>query len=400
MPIQQTIAGLTPGDFGRIRSAAPHTLADLVHPYGFDTYDYDAQDNGGTIAYEADEGSIHLSATANGAAPMLRTWEDYRYQAGKGHVWIMTVIHDDTGVANQVRRWGYYDDNDGLFFELDGTDLYIVRRSSVSGSPVDTRVVMADWNVDRLDGTGPSGITLGGANNGDFALTDDTIYECRLQWLSAGPVHFYMGDTLVHELYVPIAPGVPYMRTAQLPLTWEVINSAATAGGGMRYVCASVTSDGGSDPPEHGFGYTLPAAVSVGTTEIPLFSMRAGALFSGFQSRRVLYPSLLALSSRTTRAAITVRWGCALTGATWAITPDTASSAEVDIAATAFGGGISLLRFYLAGDTGKEVDMRPLFTRNGRHILPRRGDAITVTAINEQAGTTDVHGALCWREIR
>lgn len=50
----------------------------------------------------------------------------------------------DTGVANNKRRWGTYDDDNGYFFELDGTTLYAVGRNAT----VDTRTAAASWSRD------------------------------------------------------------------------------------------------------------------------------------------------------------------------------------------------------------------------------------------------------------
>ena len=54
------------------------------------------------------------------------------------------------------------------FFEQNGTDLRVVIRDDGSGSVVDSVVSQANWNVDKLDGTGASGITID--------TTKDNIY--------------------------------------------------------------------------------------------------------------------------------------------------------------------------------------------------------------------------------
>jgi len=59
---------------------------------------------------------------------------------------------------DQEIRWGYFDDIDGMYFGEDSTGVFIQHRH---GGTTDAKVYQADWNGDdKLDGSGPSGITL------------------------------------------------------------------------------------------------------------------------------------------------------------------------------------------------------------------------------------------------
>jgi hypothetical protein len=93
---------------------------------------------------------------------------------------MQTIQIGDTGKANVVRRWGYFDEENGLFWELDGTTLYAVQRSSTTGSVVDTRVAQANWNRDSLDGT----------IRYDLDVTKTNLYWMDFQWLGVGIVRF------------------------------------------------------------------------------------------------------------------------------------------------------------------------------------------------------------------
>jgi len=66
----------------------------------------------------------------------------------------------DDAKTNLRQRVGYYGAANGIFLELENAVLSFVKRSSITGSVVETKVAQANWNVDKLDGTGPSGITL------------------------------------------------------------------------------------------------------------------------------------------------------------------------------------------------------------------------------------------------
>jgi hypothetical protein len=65
----------------------------------------------------------------------------------------------ETPVAGVRRRFGIFDENNGAYFEDDGV-YSCVLRSKATGSVVETRVTRDNWNGDKLDGTGPSQITV------------------------------------------------------------------------------------------------------------------------------------------------------------------------------------------------------------------------------------------------
>ena len=76
---------------------------------------------------------------------------------GQSHEWYGTFSFDGKQ-ANVIKRTGMYTAYNGYFFELSGTDMnVVVRRRLPDGTAVEERVEQANWNGDKLDGTGPSG---------------------------------------------------------------------------------------------------------------------------------------------------------------------------------------------------------------------------------------------------
>lgn len=80
-------------------------------------------------------------ATANSTAK-VNSMVRGRFVAGNLQSSRSGIRTPDAGTANNKRRWGPYDANNGFFFELDGTVLYAVGR--LAG--VDTRVASTAWN--------------------------------------------------------------------------------------------------------------------------------------------------------------------------------------------------------------------------------------------------------------
>jgi hypothetical protein len=381
--------------FGDMRVAAPYTLLDTNFKYDLEHHEWEsAVVGGGVVSHLPNESAAKLAVTtANADRARLRTITFFRYQAGKGHRVKMTCVQADTGQANQTRRWGYFDDNDGLFFELTGTSLYVVRRTSTSGSPVDTQVAKASWSYDPMDGTGPSGVTLD--------VTKGNIYEFNFQWLGVGKVRVFVNGFLVHVFDNANTYTVPYIKTAVLPVQGEIINTGASTASYFKIICSSVISEGGMAPPEYTFGAYNTADISVTTTERPLLSIRPAATHNSITNRILLVPKLLIVSSESQRAGYRVVINTSLTGASYAAA-DADSAAEYDISATAFSGGKTVLRGMIPVGEAKEIYLDSFFHYLGR-VLRRSAfdatsDILTVLALNEGAGNTNMRASLTWGE--
>src|SRR5579863_8450224 len=147
--------------------------------------------------------------------------------------------------TNVAQRIGYFDANDGVFFYQDGTNLGVAVRTSTSGSPVTTLIPQSTWNIDKLDGTGSSGITITTANT--------QIFVIDLQWLGTGRVRFGfdIGGVIVYCHAINNANAgetSPYMNTGSLPCRYEITNTGTAASTTtMKAICTSVISEGGAE---------------------------------------------------------------------------------------------------------------------------------------------------------
>lgn len=383
--------------FGQARVATTYTLFDGVATYGLDARLWGTQTaTGGTVAYDTVSGATALTVTsASGSSAIMRTHTYFLYQAGKTQRSLMTVYHADAGQANQVRRWGQFETNDGLFFELAGTDLRVVRRSSVSGAPIDTPVARASWNGDRLDGTGVSGVMLD--------VTKANIYEIDLQWLSVGLVRFFINGILVHTIDNPNTLAEPYMRTAQLPLQLEVTNTGASIASSMRVICSAVSIDGGEEPAHVGVSRARSTSkTGIPTSPTPVLSFRVAALFGGRQNRKIVLPKRVYVTNTSGRASFQIMLNATLVGASW-VAIGAQSGVEYDESATSMSGGTVVLRSYLpAADDSASIDGQDFFTLLGSHLrcpaFGGAGDIMTIAAASK-TGTVEIDASAAWYEI-
>jgi hypothetical protein len=272
--------------FGRLRSAEPFTLFDSKqisddgdiansaenYPLFFDNQE--TSGGGTSTTFNANRASTTLAVGATTAGTRVRqTFQRFNYQPGKSQAAYLTGILG-TGVAGITRRYGLFDGNNGLFFELRNTTLAVVRRSNATGSAVDTRVTQANWNLDRMDGTGPSGVTI------DTSKTQ--IYFVDYEWLGVGRVRFGFvvdgGYIYCHEINNANNLNVVYMSTPNLPVRAEISNDGTGPAATLEQICVSVVSEGGVDPKgvthSHDNGSTAVAVAGLAGARVALLGIR------------------------------------------------------------------------------------------------------------------------------
>lgn len=231
--------------FGRFRTSTTTTQFESKFTYGTEENLFNTTaTSGGAATFLSNEAAWRLDVTGNTGSKVIRESSHYmQYHPGKSQLVLMTGVVG-TATDGCVKRLGYYDDNDGLFFIQNGTSGFgVCERSSVSGQVVDTIVYQSDWNIDRMDGTGPSGITLD--------TTKTQIFVMDFQWLGVGTVRYGLdiGGTLryVHHIDHANLLTKVYMKSAWLPVRYEITNTTGTTANHMYQICSSVISEGGSD---------------------------------------------------------------------------------------------------------------------------------------------------------
>lgn len=237
-----TEPGNNPDAFGRQRISEPFTLGDYKHLYGLDPNFHDATWTGGTVTFQANKACARLTVTSSTGSRVVHQSKMYHhYMPGKSQL-IMSSVNFYNATTGVVKRTGYFDNNNGIFFEqgADGV-LYWVLRTYTSGSVAEERIAQANWNQDRLDGTGASGVTL------DISKTQLTLID--FQWLGVGRVRcgfaFDGKDIVAHTFTGSNVKDVVYISNPNLPIRCELLNTSATVSAFMDQICSTVISEGG-----------------------------------------------------------------------------------------------------------------------------------------------------------
>ncbi len=367
---------------------------------------------GSLLTYLPNENSIAIDIGVDSGDYLTYTSNSYHpYTPGMGQVVLMTVAVGDSGKANVIRRWGYYDDDNGIYFELDGTELYAVIRSKASGTITETRVPRNRWSGDHLDGKG-------GEHNLSRVLLDITnvnIYWIDFAWLGAGRVRFGIyspsGERIVcHAFDNANSEPTPYMGTADLPIRVEQRNTGTSISPSrMKLTCASVLTEGQIDDDylrihSRYTSWVAPSPVTVGDTETLLVAVRAGALFNGKINRRKIIPKkyMYYVEGNPVEVALRLMVPQIFSGPDWQ-PAHPAASGEYSIVGTPLSPGDLLATTFL--NTGASI-IDALDDFNSRNSFMSRladgseGVFVVFTAKCLTAGqTAQVKLALDWVEL-
>ena len=256
--------------FARLRVSEPQTLFDSKQIHSNQALFWDDQETsgGGTASnWSQDTASSVMTVSATTAGTRIRqTFRRFNYQPGKSQLILITGTLNDSGGGSGITRcMGMYDDNNGILLQDAEGTINIVKRSSITGSPVDTQIAQTDWNLDKMDGTGNSGVSLD--------LSKSQILIIDMEWLGVGRVRvgFVINGIPVyaHEFLHSNAVSGVYMSTPNLPLRYEIQNDGTGAASGIEHICTSVVSEGGAEDIGinrcNGNGVTTISAAASGT---------------------------------------------------------------------------------------------------------------------------------------
>lgn len=234
--------------FGRLRVSGVETIFDSKLSIGKLSLYWDevVSANASSLHTEVDS-CVNMTVTANGAYAIRQTRQRWNYLPGKSQNILATFkMPTQQGVTARVGPFhGNYTaphlPHDGIYFEVaDGVASVNIVKGTESGGVVGAeKAVQSEWNIDRLDGTGPSGYVA------DWSKCQ--IMAIDFQWLGVGGVRFgFEVDSVVHYVHEFKHAGLVesvYMHNGTQPIRYEVRSTGGT--GTLMQICSSVASEGG-----------------------------------------------------------------------------------------------------------------------------------------------------------
>lgn len=405
--------------FNRIRVVQAQKLFDNQLQYdGQSTFwDEKITDLGGaSVTHDPFNSAMNLTVSNDGESIIRQLKEYQRYQSGNGQVIKMTYTPDPN--ADEIEF--VLRSSSGAF---DG---------STAGVPFDFVISRNDWNFDKLDGNGSSGITLN--------LDKSQIFLPDLEWLSVGTVRFGFDIAgkfrLAHAQHNANEIRGAYMTTANLPAR-HVIKRVGTTiieeigygddkdGVFVRYksnnqtsgvhkqICTAIESEGGLEE-EAGFPFSGGAgATSITLTAGSSFIAVAQhqLTFNGIENRAKYIPQQAVISSTDEPIFVEYIYNPVAVGGTFVpVTGGVFNSImERNVTATSLTGGNVIFSETILASAGQ--GNQPSTSGSGKTTLVSKLpfgigiDADTpipfaIRVTNIGVGSTDLYYNFNWKEIR
>ena len=387
--------------FGRLRVSNPLTLFDSSHRYRDNNlWSGLVVGTGSTVGFVTAQGLVNIGiGTTAGCSVIRETTKVFAYQPGKSLLVLNTFVMNPKKV-NLRQRVGYFGADNGMYLELDGDTLYFVERSLSLGTT--TRVAQEYWNIDKLDGTGPSGITLN--------TSKAHILWMDIEWLGVGSVRigFVIDGAFIHCHTFHHANIIEstYITTASLPLRYEIANTGiTTSSSNLKQICSSVISEGGYNlhgiQQAIGIAITSPRTLTNAGTFYPIVSIRLKTSPNNLDAIAII-TALSAMPIATGSYNWQIRASGTTAGGDW-VSAGGDSSVNYNITGTSYTGGRTLASgFFTASNQGStQIDLprEALFKfqleRNGLTSTPYE---ISLLIASNGDGDTVV-GSMDWEEV-
>lgn len=407
-----TPSGTMTDAFGRLRVSQGQTLFDSSHRFADNGLWVTSNTAGNSsIVFVENQSSLNLTVDTTENAEVIReTTKVFSYQPGKSLL-IMNSFAMNTPQANVRQRLGFFGNDNGIYFENDGTTNYFVLRDNTSSIVTETRVAQADWNIDKFDGTGYSTQSGGEEHVNGLDVHKTNILWMDIEWLGVGDVRcgFVVDGKMIpaHTFHNDNRNLAPYMTTATLPLRQEIKNTGPTASNStMRQICATVISEG---------GYALTGTQQAVQTPVdtPVTLTTAGTYYNLISLRLKTNPDRLdavAIITALSLLGITnnaiynwqVRANGTTNGGTW-VSAGNNSSVEYKIDGGTITGGRVLASGFTTSTTQssmpvdilKEALFKFQLERNGLTKTPYE---LTVCATSQSAGA-NMYASMDWEEV-
>jgi hypothetical protein len=257
--------------FGRLRTSEPFTTFNYYPTPAYnDTSDNDVwvrDSSGGEFEYDTINNLITLSTTVGSVSPNPDKFA-YRgtkvpmdYQPGKSRLIMMSgvMMTPIPSLSTQIfSRMGLMNIasptiTDGVYFEVDGSNNTLNWCESVqdgSGGHIVNKIPDASWNIDKFNGSGPSGKTLNFSN-----MNKVILIVIDQEWLGVGRLRCGFnidGVTYYAHAFTHGTLSQAYTASPRQRLGYEILTGTNGTSPATKYtikqICSTCISEGGFFP--------------------------------------------------------------------------------------------------------------------------------------------------------
>jgi hypothetical protein len=391
--------------FSRLRVSNPLILHNSQFTYDLAPVIYERITNGTGASVTFDSTNrcalLTFASTPTGGKAYMQSFEYLPYQPGRSQL-IFITFNMLGGVADTLKFAGYSDGTNGIEFQLDGTTKQFVIYSGTSAG--NETVTQSSWNIDPLDGTGASGITL------DVTKTQILVIDIQALYVGRVRVGFDIGGQVIyaHEFLHANTFIYPYAQTVNLPVRCGM-TCTGTVSTTMNFICSAVISEGGSED-INVYGYTFQqdsGIVNVGTGGTHMLSLRPRTTFNSITNRsRVAFIDVEIYNAGNQAVQWQLCIGQAITGTTTYNNVNTNySSSEYNVLGTLSGSPVIVIDggYVASGGSVKTVTNTAIISRYPITLdaagLHRAMGTLTLKATS-LSGSQNCYGSIKFREIR
>lgn len=392
--------------FGRERVAMPFTLADYDHVFGNNIDFHDKTTGSGNITPILNEAAIQLIVQGNIAGTAIHQSKRYHhYMPGKSQSILASFVLNPA-LAGTTKRLGYFDDDNGIFFEQDGQgNLSFNIRTYVSGAPnISEKVNQNEWNGTKYN----------------LDVTKTQLLFIDFQWLGVGKVRcgFVEGNDyiLCHTFYHANVTDKVFMSNPNLPIRCEISSdgSGENIESVLNQICSTVISEGGYSESGRDWSWGTSVGITVPPSqEKAILAIRLSDNFDGYSNRMTVRLGNISLLSDGNnifyRVLRVLNADNDFSGVTW---EPVNSDSGVCYGVSPILSGTDYYQIesgYTAGDTDKKNSIAsvgaapPLSAKQNYITLNYEGNnSESYVIMAKNIGTTndaDVFAAMQWREI-
>lgn len=392
--------GVNKDAFNRLRISSPFTLFDSSHRYrdngSWDTW----TQNGAETAVYNSEGYVDITIPSGTGSPgyhiVRETKKVFPYQPGKSLLVLNTFVFA-AGQSGLIQQVGYNtEEGDGILLRKNNSTLSFVKYFNGA----ETEVTQSSWNIDPMNGSGPSGLTLN-SNNVQILWMD-------FEWLGAGTVRigFVINGEFIHchSFHHANIIQSTYMTTATLPIRIEMIGNSLGSEATMKQICSSVISEGGYElygrSESRGLAVNAPRDLPVANTAYSLISIRLHPFYR--DSVAILTGvSFLGITNNATYKW-EIRSGGITTGGSW-LSQSALSPVQYNITGTTYtGGDIKASGYSISSNQSKlgiDLNSKDLFQYQlERGLSASEGFELSLV-ITTDTGGADCFGELNWQVV-
>jgi hypothetical protein len=334
--------------------------------------------------------AIVSSGAATTSSAVLTTRRYASCPAGQ-NLRVLLACSFTTGVVGNTQIVGIGTSTNGLFFGYNGTSFGILVRTD----GVDTWTASTAFSVDKLNGSGSSGLTLDPTKGSLYVIAlDSTGYGCATFCIVSNAMSASPEVITAHRINFANTSTTLGIRNAVGPLMVASTNTTnATA---VTVGVASLSAALDNPPKRIGNMRAVDGSRTIQTLSyVPVLSVQNKSTYNSLPNTSSMYLSSVSVASDGTKGTVLVALydTTALTGSTFADVSTLTSVAQADTAATALSGGVLLHAFTVYTTGNVTVDLS-----NYNIIIPP-GSSLTIAAKVAVNGASDlVSATLTWTE--